>query len=99
MYAVFGKTISKERASIKPFAKPVQERFESNKNAYQISPEYSSEDCAIQFVQLCKGKEHLIRPLFIARLEQVYDKDGNPKKDKRTQKEKLRFKKYKDVEI
>lgn len=64
MYAVFGKTISKEQASGKPFAKPAQKRFESNKNAYQISPEYSSEDCAIQFVQysLCNCvKEKNIR--------------------------------------
>lgn len=97
MYAVFGKSLHKERDNIKLQTKSPEERFASNARPYQISPEYSSEECAVQFVDLCKGQEAVIRPLFVAKLDLVMDKCGRVKKDKKTQKDKLKFKRYKDV--
>lgn len=97
MYTVFGKSLQRERASTKLYVKSAEERFASNTHPYQISSEYSSEECALQFVELCKGKEHIVRPLFIAKLDLMLDKNGKVKIDKKTQKDRFKFKKYKEI--
>jgi hypothetical protein len=70
MYAVFGKSIKKEEQRKGDIANKLSpsDRYYSNKNAYQISPDYYSLARCHEFIELAK-KTHDVRCIYIARSE------------------------------
>lgn len=102
MFTVFGKIKKVEyEKSFNKFGVKIrdnEEMFSSNSRCYQIAPNFSSEEIAREFIRLCRGKEDVIRPVFIARLEPVINMNGKEKINKKTKKPLMKYTKYKDVE-
>jgi len=63
MFAVFGKSLKREyEKSFSRFGVKINDEhktFEKNKGCYQISPDFATESTAMQFIELCKGKERV----------------------------------------
>lgn len=97
MFVVYGKSLKKEQARSKaPFGTTPEGRFANWTGAYQISPVYSCEARALEFIELSK-KYPDVRCQYIARLEIAYDRNGDMKKDKKTGQPKTKYKKYKGI--
>ena len=100
MFAVFGKILKREyEKSFSRFGVKIKDEyktFEKNGGCYQISPDFSTESTAIQFIELCKGKEETIRPVYIAKLGE-YKIKGKIAIDNKTGQKKLKYHKYKAV--
>ena len=101
MFAVFGKSKKKEyEKSFNKIGVKVQDEektFAKDTGCYQISGDFSSEKIAMDFVELCKGQEDFIRPVFIAILKPKVDKYGNEKLDKKTGKPSMRYYKHREL--
>lgn len=96
MFAVFGKSLKHEQVrKLRPGVSP-ETSFEKDTGAYQISPDYSCIERAHEFIRLA-AKSDGVKCLFIARLEPWIDKKGNVKKDKKTGKDKSRYKKFAEI--
>lgn len=97
MYAVFGKSLKKEelRKGLISNRTSLLERFNSNKNAYQISPNYSCKERCLEFVELAKTNKE-VRCLYIARLEKSII-NGEPKLSKKTGKPLFKFVKLQTI--
>ena len=65
--------------------------------ACSFSGDFSSEKIAMDFVELCKGQEDFIRPVYIAILKPRVDKYGNEKLDKKTGKPLMRYCKHREL--
>ncbi|PIT22075.1 hypothetical protein [Snodgrassella communis] len=91
MYAVFGKSLSKEeqRKDKAASKSSPSDRYYSNNNAYQISPNYYDIARCHEFIDLAK-KTHDVRCIYIARAEKVTI-GGRPKLSKKTGKPLSRF--------
>lgn len=69
MFVVYGKSLKREQARIKaPLNTTPESRFEKQSSTYPISPVYSCEARALEFVELSK-KYPDVRCQYIARLE------------------------------
>ncbi|PIT51848.1 hypothetical protein BHC44_09565 [Snodgrassella alvi] len=92
MYAVFGKSIKKEEQRKGDIANKLSpsDRYYSNNNAYQISPDYSSLERCYEFIELAK-KTHDVRCIYIAQAEKVTVNGRSPKISKKTGKPLFRF--------
>nr|DAU28551.1 MAG TPA: hypothetical protein [Caudoviricetes sp.] len=101
MFAVFCKSKKKEfensfnKLGVK--IKDEEKSFAKDTGCYQISGDFSSEKIAMDFVELCKGREDFIRPVFIAILKPKVDKYGNEKLDKKTGKPSMRYYKHREL--
>ncbi|PIT21458.1 hypothetical protein [Snodgrassella alvi] len=91
MYAVFGKSLKKEEQRKDKAASKLSpsDRYYSNKNAYQISPDYYDIARCHEFIDLAK-KTHDVRCIYIAQTEKV-TVEGRPKISKKTGKPLFRF--------
>jgi len=100
MFAVFGKSLKREyEKSFNRFGVKIKDEyktFEKNKGCYQISPDFSTESTAMQFIELCKGREETIRSVYIAKLGE-YSIKGKIAIDNKTGQKKLKYHKYKAV--
>lgn len=101
MFAVFGKSKKKEfensfnKLGVK--IKDEEKSFAKDTGCYQISGSFSTEKIAMDFVELCKGQEDFIRPVYIAILKPRVDKHGNEKVDKKTGKPLMRYCKHREL--
>lgn len=97
MFVVYGKSLKRERVRIKvPLGTTPESRFKKQSGAYPISPVYSCEARALEFVELSK-KYSDVRCQYIARLETAYDRNGEEKINKKTGQPKTKYKKYRSV--
>lgn len=97
MFVVYGKSLKREQARIKaPLNTTPEGRFKKQEGAYPISPVYSCEARALEFVELSK-KYPNVRCQYIARLEIVYDRNGEEKIDKKTGQPKTKYKKFRTI--
>lgn len=90
MFAVFGKI--KKVEYVRSFnklgrkTKDEEVTFHSNSRCYQISGDFSSEKIAMEFVALCANKKDIIRPVYIASLRPVLEKDNKERISKKNKK-------------
>ena len=97
MFVVYGKSLKREQARIKaPLNTTPESRFEKQRGAYPISPVYSCEARALEFVELSK-KYPDVRCQYIARLEITYNQNGEEKINKKTGQPKTKYKKFRAV--
>lgn len=97
MFAVYGRLLKKEESKKQKFGDSTtpEERFNSKKGGYRISPVYHDINRCYDFINLAKTQKD-VRCLYIAQLEPVYIK-GEPKLDKKTGCQKCSFKKIKTI--
>ncbi len=92
MFCVFGKTLQKEyskkRTGEKPESKAYIVRYGCDTGAYQISPEYSSKQRCLEFIELAKNTQS-VRCLYIAELKPKINGKGDLVKDKKTGAQKM----------
>ena len=70
--------------------------LQKKRGAYQISPTYSSIEMAQEFVKLSIGV-NVIRCDYIALLEQLTDKRGEPILNKKTRQPKVKYLKFLEI--
>ena len=79
MFAVYGKSLQKERTRKRRGRKyeisdeTAMLAFKKDTGAYQISPEFSSEERCLEFIELAKSYPE-VRCLYIAKLDRVKTK-------------------------
>lgn len=102
MFAVYGKSLQKERTrkyrccKYKISDETAMRAFKKDTGAYQISPEFSSEERCLEFIELAKSYPE-VRCLYIARLDGVRNKKGEAIINKKTGKPKMKYFKFKDI--
>ena len=96
MFAVFGKSLKHEQVKKGSFLSSPEYRFAKKRGAYQISPTYSSIEMAQEFVKLSIGV-NVIRCDYIAKLEQLTDKRGEPILNKKTRQPKVKYLKFLEI--
>lgn len=102
MFAVYGKSLQKERTRKRRDCKyeisdeTAMLAFKKDTGAYQISPEFSSEERCLEFIELAKSYKTL-RCLYIARLDGARNKKGEAIINKKTGKPKMKYFKFKDI--
>ena len=97
MFVVYGKSLKREQTRIKaPSNTTPESRFRKQSGAYPISPVYSCEARALEFVELSK-KYPDVRCQYIARLEIAYARNGEEKINKKTGQPKTKYKKFRAV--
>ena len=102
MFAVYGKSLQKERTRKRRGCKyeisdeTAMLAFKKDTGAYQISPEFSSEERCLEFIELAKSYKTL-RCLYIARLDGARNKKGEAIINKKTGKPKMKYFKFKDI--
>ena len=81
MFAVYGKSLQKERTRKRRSCKyeisdeTAMLAFKKDTGAYQISPEFSSEERCLEFIELAKSYPE-VRCLYIAKLDRVKNEKG-----------------------
>lgn len=100
MFCVLGKSLAREMTKKDDEASTVcrERRYLSNEGAYQISPDYSCESLAWDFVALALKGAHGIRCLHVASLQEVRDELGTVVNDGKG-KPKMRYKAIHDVTV
>ena len=102
MFAVYGKSLQKERTrkyrccKYKISDETAMRAFKKDTGAYQISPEFSSEERCLEFIKLTKSYPE-VRCLYIARLDGARNKKGEAIINKKTGKPKMKYFKFKDI--
>ena len=102
MFAVYGKSLQKERTrkyrccKYKISDETAMRAFKKDTGAYQISPEFSSEERCLEFIKLAKSYPE-VRCLYIARLDGARNKKGEAIINKKTGKPKMKYFKFKDI--
>ena len=81
MFAVYGKSLQKERTrkyrccQYKISDETAMRAFKKDTGAYKISPEFSSEERCLEFIKLAKSYPE-VRCLYIAKLDRVKNEKG-----------------------
>lgn len=102
MFVVYGKSLLREKNkkhrkhNHKVSDETALQEFYKNTGAYQISPEYSSEERCIEFIKLAK-LSNTIRCLYIAKLIPLTDKEGCFISNEITGKPKMKYLKFKGI--
>ena len=102
MFAVYGKSLLKEKSkkhrkhNHKVSDETAIRTFKKDTGAYQISPEYSSEELCLEFIKLAKSCETL-RCLYIAKLDRVKNEKGQVIINEKTDKPKMKYFKFKGI--
>jgi hypothetical protein len=95
MFAIYGKSLKKE--FIRKSAIDHEERFNKDKGAYIVSPEFFDIQRCHEFIKLSK-KQTDIRPIYVAEQKHVLDKNGNLVVNKKTKQPKMKYQKLFDIE-
>ena len=102
MFAVYGKSLQKERTRKRRSCKyeisdeTAMLAFKKDTGAYQISPEFSSEERCLEFIELAKSYPE-VRCLYIANLKPLTDKEGYAINNEKTGKPKMKYSRFKDI--
>ena len=102
MFAVYGKSLQKEKTRKRRSCKyeisdeTAMLAFKKDTGAYQISPEFSSEERCLEFIELAKLYPE-VRCLYIAKLDRVKNEKGQVIIDEKKSRPKMKYFKFKDI--
>ena len=102
MFAVYGKSLQKERTRKYRCCKyeisdeTAMLAFKKDTGAYQISPEFSSEERCLEFIKLAKSYPE-VRCLYIAKLDRVRNKKGEVIINEKISRPKMKYFRFKDI--
>ena len=102
MFAVYGKSLQKERTrkyrccQYKISDETAMRAFKKDTGAYKISPEFSSEERCLEFIKLAKSDPE-VRCLYIAKLDKVKNEKGEVIIDEKKSRPKMKYFKFKDI--
>ena len=102
MFAVYGKSLQKERTRKRRSRKyeisdeTAMLAFKKDSGAYQISPQFSSEERCLEFIELAKSYPE-VRCLYIAKLDRVKNEKGQVIINEKTDKPKMKYFRFKGI--
>ena len=102
MFAVYGKSLQKERTRKRRSRKyeisdeTAMLAFKKDTGAYQISPDYSSEKQCLEFIELAKSYPE-VRCLYIAKLDRARNKKGEVIINEKISRPKMKYFRFKDI--
>lgn len=102
MFAVYGKSLQKERTRKRRSRKyeisdeTAMLAFKKDTGAYQISPQFSSEERCLEFIELAKSYPE-VRCLYIAKLDRVRNKKGEVIINEKISRPKMKYSRFKDI--
>ena len=102
MFAVYGKSLQKERTrkyrccKYKISDETAMRAFKKDTGAYKISPEFSSEERCLEFIKLAKSYPE-VRCLYIAKLDRVRNKKGEVIFNEKISRPKMKYFRFKDI--
>ena len=102
MFAVYGKSLQKERTRKRRSRKyeisdeTAMRAFKKDTGAYQISPDYSSEKQCLEFIELAKSYPE-VRCLYIAKLDRARNEKGEVIINEKISRPKMKYFRFKDI--